>query len=250
MGNLTQKNAHGRTALVTGAGSGIGRAIGLGLHAAGYAVVLVDRDAEALAATAGEVEICRTIVLDITEFGAVDALPGQLKADGILIDTLINAAGHDPGGTTRFDQGSADDWTSAIETNLIGTMRLTRAFVAGMVERGRGDIVNIGSIAGIRLVADMTAYNTSKAGIHAFSDQLRADLAATPIRVIEILPGLTKTDLIRKRYRGDTQRAAEYYARFELALDPDDIARTVLYALEAPPHMVLAQAVVLPVNRW
>jgi NADP-dependent 3-hydroxy acid dehydrogenase YdfG len=119
-----------------------------------------------------------------------------------------------------------------------------------MVERERGDIVNIGSIAGIRIVPDMTAYNASKAGLHAFTDQLRADLAATPIRVMEIMPGLTKTDLIRKRYRGDLARAEAYYDRFGAALDADDIARTVLYALQAPPHMVLAQAVVLPVNRW
>ena len=96
----------------------------------------------------------------------------------------------------------------------------------------------------------MTAYDTSKAGVHAFSDHLRADLSKTGIRVIEILPGLTKTDLIRKRYRGDEQRAREYYARFELALEPDDVARTVVYALDAPRHMVLAQAVILPRNRW
>lgn len=248
---MTSASAGDRTALVTGAGSGIGLAIAVGLKAAGYRVALADIDASALAA-AGEklAGQCHPIELDITDDASVDALPARLAADGIVVDTLINAAGHDPGGTTRFDRGSAVDWTAAIATNLIGTMRVTRAFVAGMVERERGDIVNIGSIAGIRIVPDMTAYNTSKAGLHAFSDQLRADLAATPIRIIEIMPGLTKTDLIRKRYRGDVGRAEEYYRRFEMALDADDIARTVLYALAAPAHMVLAQAVVLPVNRW
>jgi len=240
-----------RTALVTGAGSGIGDAIAMALCDAGFRVVLADRDPDALDATLGKIDgDGHAVELDITDHAAVDGLPERLAEAGFPIDALINAAGHDPGGTTRFDQGSADDWTSAIETNLIGTMRVTRAFVAGMIERGRGDVVNIGSIAGIRLVPDMTAYNTSKAGIHAFSDQLRADLAETPLRVIEVLPGLTKTDLIRKRYRGNEQRAADYYARFGLALEPADIARTVLYALQAPPHMVLAQAVVLPANRW
>ncbi len=240
-----------RTALITGGGSGIGRAIVIALDARGYRVVIADRDVGAANETNRQIDQRgHVLVLDITDHATVDRLPAALAADGMVVDTLINAAGHDPGGTTRFDQGSADDWQSAIETNLLGTMRITRAFVTGMLERNRGDIVNVGSIAGIRIVPDMTAYNTSKAGLHAFTDQLRADLAATPIRVIEILPGLTKTDLIRKRYRGDEARAAEYYARFEIALDPEDIAGTVCFALTAPAHMVLAQAVVLPSNRW
>jgi NADP-dependent 3-hydroxy acid dehydrogenase YdfG len=236
---------------VTGAGSGIGLAIARQLDTAGYTLALSDVDIAALSsahdALGGR---GHTVELDITDRAAVDTLPARLAGAGLVVDTLINAAGHDPGGTTRFDLGAADDWSSAIETNLVGTMRVTRAFVEGMVERERGDIVNIGSIAGIRIVPDMTAYNASKAGLHAFTDQLRADLAATPIRVMEIMPGLTKTDLIRKRYRGDLARAEAYYDRFGAALDADDIARTVLYALQAPPHMVLAQAVVLPVNRW
>jgi 3-hydroxy acid dehydrogenase/malonic semialdehyde reductase len=163
---------------------------------------------------------------------------------------LINNAGHDPGGTTRFDLGSADDWQSAIETNLLGTMRVTRALLPGMVARNAGDIVNVGSIAGIRLVPTMAAYITSKVGVHGFSDSLRADLADTAIRVTEILPGLTKTELIRKRYSGDEARAAAYYERFKMALEPDDVAAAILFALDARPHAMLAQITILPVNRW
>jgi 3-hydroxy acid dehydrogenase/malonic semialdehyde reductase len=180
----------------------------------------------------------------------VDSLPGTLPAEFRLISALINNAGHDPGGTTRFDLGSADDWQSAIETNLIGLMRTTRAILPGMVERNQGDIVNIGSIAGLRVVPTMAAYATSKAGVHAFSDALRADLAETAIRVTEILPGLTRTDLIRKRYRGDQRRAEEYYARFGMALEPDDVASAILFALDSPRHTVVAQIVLLPQNRW
>jgi 3-hydroxy acid dehydrogenase/malonic semialdehyde reductase len=243
--------AESRTALVTGAGSGIGQAIAVLLHEAGLRVVLVDKDAAALKRTQLAMDGAGAIVqIDISDAGQVDALPNNVPEHFRPLDVLVNAAGHDPGGTTRFDQGSADDWASAIETNLLGTMRVTRSLIQDMLEHGRGDIVNIGSVAGLRIVPDMTAYNTSKAGLHAFSDQLRADLADTPLRVIEILPGLTKTDLIRKRYRGDEKRTADYYQRFGMALEPEDIARTVLYALNAPPHMVLAQALVLPVNRW
>lgn len=242
---------HARVAMVTGAGSGIGAAIARRLVEAGQRVILLDRDQRALDAVAAELSPhCFALQLDITDKSAIDAILDSVPARFLPISVLVNAAGHDPGGTTRFDEGDADDWATAIETNLIGTLRVTRAVLPGMVARNSGDIVNIGSIAGIRIVPDMAAYNTSKAGIHAFSDHLRADLRDTAIRVIEILPGLTKTDLIRKRYRGDEQRADEYYARFKIALEPDDIARTVLYALNAPDHMTLAQAVVLPTNRW
>jgi NADP-dependent 3-hydroxy acid dehydrogenase YdfG len=97
---------------------------------------------------------------------------------------------------------------------------------------------------------NMAAYTASKAGVHAFSDVLRADLRETAVRVTEILPGLTRTDIIRKRYKGDEARAREYFARFEMALEPEDVARAVLFALDRPGHATVAQVVVLPANRW
>ncbi|MBN1240346.1 MAG: SDR family oxidoreductase [Gammaproteobacteria bacterium] len=241
----------GGAVLVTGAASGIGAATARRLVDAGRKVVLLDRDGEALAALAAELAgACTALTLDVTDNAAVDALPSTIPDDFQPIAALINNAGHDPGGTTRFDQGSAEDWQSAVETNLLGTMRVTRAILPGMVERNAGDIVNVGSIAGLRIVPTMAAYHASKAGVHAFCDALRADLADTAVRVTEIMPGLTKTDLIRRRYRGDQQRADEYYARFQMALDPDDVASTILFALEAPPHAMIAQIVILPQNRW
>lgn len=240
-----------RTALVTGAAGGIGAATARRLAAADWRVVLVDKDRAAVEALCAELgSTCWPLALDITDFAAVDALPATVPREFQPIMALVNNAGHDPGGTTRFDRGSAVDWQSAIETNLLGTMRVTRAFLPGMVERNAGDIVNVGSIAALRLVPTMAAYTTSKAGVHAFTDALRADLAETAIRVTEILPGLTKTDLIRKRYQGDEQRAAEYYERFQVALEPDDVASAILFALGAPPHAVLAQITILPINRW
>ncbi len=239
------------TALVTGAASGIGAATARRLVEAGWRVVLVDRDATPLAALRDRLGAATaSLTLDVTDNAAVDALPATLPPEFRPITALINGAGHDPGGTTRFDLGSADDWQSAIETNLLGTMRVTRALLPDMVARNVGDVVNIGSIAGLRLVPTMTAYTTSKVGVHGFTDALRADLAETAIRVTEILPGLTKTDLIRKRYRGDQRRTDEYYERFKLALDPDDVASGILFALGAPRHAAVAQITILPVNRW
>lgn len=240
------------TALITGAASGIGAAIARRLAAAGRRLALVDRDAarlEALAAELGEARVC-TLVLDVTDGPAVAALPERIPEAFRPIEALINNAGHDIGGTTRFDRGSAEDWAAIVETNLIGMLRVTRALLPDMVARDRGDIVNLGSIAGLRIVPDMAAYTASKTGVHGFSDTLRGDLQDTGVRVTEIMPGLTRTDIIRTRYRGDDQRAEAYFERFRMALDPDDVARCVLFALETPPHAQVAHLTVLPVNRW
>jgi 3-hydroxy acid dehydrogenase/malonic semialdehyde reductase len=180
----------------------------------------------------------------------VDGLLAAIPKAFQPIDVLVNNAGHDIGGRTRFDLGPADDWSSIIETNLAGTMRVTRAILPQMVERNRGDIVNMSSISAIRLVPDMAAYTASKAGIRAFTDILRADLAETGIRVTEILPGLTRTNIILKRHRGDRKLEREYFERYRIALQPTDIARAVMFALAQPPHMQIAQMFILPVNRW
>ncbi len=180
----------------------------------------------------------------------VDDLPNLIPAPFRPIDILVNNAGHDIGGRTRFDLGKADDWSSVIDTNLNGLMRVTRAVLPEMVQRNRGDVVNISSISAIRMVPDMAAYTASKAGVRAFTDILRADLAETGIRVTEILPGLTKTNIILKRHRGDKAAEQEYFERFKIALDPEDVARSVLFALDQPEHVQIAQLYILPVNRW
>jgi 3-hydroxy acid dehydrogenase/malonic semialdehyde reductase len=238
-------------ALITGAASGIGRAIAKQLAEAGHRVVLADLD------LAGATELARSLgdratalQLDITDRARVDDLPNLIPAAFRPIDILVNNAGHDIGGRTRFDLGKADDWSSIIDTNLNGLMRVTRAMLPDMVRRNSGDIVNISSISAIRLVPDMAAYTASKAGVRAFTDILRADLAETGIRVTEILPGLTKTNIILKRHRGDKAAEQEYFERFKIALDPEDIARSVLFALDQPEHVQIAQIYILPVNRW
>ena len=237
--------------LITGAASGIGRAIAEALAAEGHQVVLADLDlagATELAMSLGEKAVA--LQLDVTDRAQVDRLPELVPEAFRPIDILINNAGHDIGGRTRFDLGSADDWSSIIDTNLNGLMRVTRAILPEMVRRNTGDVVNISSISAIRMVPDMAAYTASKAGIRAFTDILRADLAETGIRVTEILPGLTKTNIILKRHRGDRAAEQEYFERFKIALDPADVARSVVFALQQPPHVQIAQLYILPVNRW
>ena len=240
-----------RTALITGAAGGMGRAISSALIEQGYQMVLVDRDEAALKTMAqSHGDKVFPWVLDITNGAKVDQLPGCLPQAFREIDVLINNAGHDVGGRKRFDQGSADDWTAIIETNLIGMMRVTRAVLPGMVARNRGDVVNMGSISALRMVTDMAPYSASKAGVHMLSDIILGELANTGVRVTEILPGLTRTGIVRSRYRGDVAQEKEYFDQFEMALEPEDVARSVVYALSQPPQVQVAQIVILPVNRW
>ena len=237
--------------LLTGAAGGMGRAIARAAIASGRRVVLVDRDAASLEAFAAELgEAACTIVLDITDQGRVDRLPELVPEAFRPVDVLINNAGHDIGGRTRFDQGSADDWSAIIATNLVGTMRVTRALLPGMVARDAGHIVNISSINAIRIIPDMAAYSTSKAGVHMFTETIRGELAETAIRVTEIQPGLTRTGIIRTRYRGDTAKEQAYFDQFRMALEPEDVARTIIFALDQPPHVQIAEITVLPVNRY
>jgi 3-hydroxy acid dehydrogenase/malonic semialdehyde reductase len=241
----------GQNIVLTGAAGGMGRAITKALLDSGRRVVLVDRDAKALqelASTAGDAVF--PIQLDISDGHAVDRLPDAIPAQFKPVDVLINNAGHDIGGRTRFDAGSADDWSNIIQTNLIGLMRVTRAILPDMVRRNAGHVVNISSINAVRIVPDMAAYSTSKAGVHMFTETLRGELAETAIRVTELQPGLTRTNIILTRYRGDRQKEKDYFDQFRMALEPADIARSIVFALDQPAHVQIAEMMILPVNRY
>lgn len=239
------------TALLTGAAGGMGRAIAKALVAAGHKVVLVDRDDAKLKALAVELGASTTpVALDITDTAKVAALPDLVPAAFRPVDILINNAGHDVGGRKRFDEGSAEDWAAIVETNLIGLMRVTRAVLPDMVRRNTGDIVMMSSINALRIVPDMAPYSASKAGVHMLTETIRGELAETGIRVTEINPGLTRTGIILARYRGDRAQEKAYYDQFKLAMEPEDVARTIMFALAQPRHLQIAQVVILPLNRY
>jgi 3-hydroxy acid dehydrogenase/malonic semialdehyde reductase len=241
----------GQIALLTGAAGGMGRAIARALLYSGRKVLLVDRDDSALKSLQAELG-SRTyaIRLDITDHAQVDRLLELVPAAFKPVDILINNAGHDIGGRVRFDLGSPDDWTAIIQTNLIGSMRVTRSVLPDMVKRNVGHIVNMTSINAVRIVPDMTAYSTSKAGLHMFTETLRGELAETAIRVTELQPGLTRTNIIITRYRGDHEKEKAYFDQFKMAMDPSDIARALVFALDQPQHVQIAEMMILPVNRY
>lgn len=236
----------GAVALVTGASSGIGKAIVHALLDRGAKVIAAARSSQALSALARETgDSVYPLTLDVRDAEAAAALVDSLPAEWRTIDILINAAGHDVGGRQRFDAQPATAWTDIVETNLVGMIQVTHAVALGMVAREKGDIVNLGSIAGFTPYPGGTAYAASKFGVHAFSESLRMDFGKAGIRVIEIMPGLTRSAMAERRF-GDEQAGADYYDSAPMTLDPEDVASTVVFALELPRHATVAQLVLRP----
>jgi 3-hydroxy acid dehydrogenase / malonic semialdehyde reductase len=238
-------------ALVTGASSGIGRALATALARAGCRVILAGRRRDVLDGIAAELGgNALAFPLDVTDTAAVSGLPASLPAEFAAVDILVNNAGHDVGGRTRFDTSTADELASVIETNLTGPMRLARALIPAMAERGRGDVVNIGSVNTLRTTPGLAAYSASKHGLHGLTQVLRADYAALGIRVIEIVPGLTRTEFARIRFRGDAEKAEAHFNRSPVQLQPGEVADAALYALTRPRHINISQMIVTPSTHW
>jgi 3-hydroxy acid dehydrogenase / malonic semialdehyde reductase len=143
-----------------------------------------------------------------------------------------------------------ENWRSTIETNVIGLMQVTREILPGMSKRGHGHIVNIGSSVAHRSYPGSVAYATSKAAVHMLTDCLRAEHVGSGIRITEIMPGVVRTDFDKARKFGDESAAKTFYDSFGSVLAPDDVARSVLFALRQPPGVVIAQMTILPASDW
>jgi NADP-dependent 3-hydroxy acid dehydrogenase YdfG len=250
MGNGTGSLQPGAIALVTGASSGIGAATAGLLAARGARVICVGRNRARLAEIVERLgDRGHALELDITDAAATADLLQRLPEALRPIDILINNAGHDLGGRRRFDQGDVEEWASIIDANVTGMIRVTHAVVPGMLARGRGQIVNLGSTAGLQVYRHGSIYNASKFGVHALTEGLRKDYADTDLRVTEILPGLTRTGFAAARLHGDEAKGAAYYDQFPAAIAPEDVARTILFALDQPPHVTITQLVVMPTKQ-
>jgi 3-hydroxy acid dehydrogenase/malonic semialdehyde reductase len=233
-------------ALVTGASSGIGAAVAVALAERGWKVACAARRAEKLAGLADAIgPSALAITLDVADAASVGSLKERLPDGWRDVELLVNNAGHDVGGRRRFDHGKIEDWAATVQTNAIGMMRVTHALLPGMVERARGHVINIGSIAALEVQPGAAAYVASKFAVDGFSQALRADFKGKGVRVTQIVPGLVRTEFAQTRWAGDVARAAEFYGKFPLVLDPADIARAVVYAAEQPAHVTIAQMVVV-----
>jgi 3-hydroxy acid dehydrogenase / malonic semialdehyde reductase len=236
-----------RVALVTGGTSGIGQAIAARLLEEGASVAVVGRRHDRLAAFEREWrDKVRCLPVDLSEPDAASRIAAGLSGRFTDVDILVNNAGHDSGGNVAFHEADAAKWESVVQVNLLGLMRLTRALLPGMVRRGRGDVVNITSITTRRIAAGLAAYAATKHAVHGFTQTLRAEYGPQGIRVIEIVPGVVRTEFAATRWAGDEARAEAFYQTFPAYLGADDVAGAVLYALRQPAGVTVAELMLLP----
>ena len=238
-----------KTILITGASSGIGEGCARKFASQGARIILNSRSADKLTALAEELKEkydaeCYVMPFDVcnrdSAAAALNALPQEWKS----IDVLVNNAGLAIGVDKEYE-GNLDEWDVVIDTNVKALLSMTRLVVPGMVERGRGHIINIGSIAGDAAYPGGSVYCATKAAVKALSDGLRIDLVDTPLRVTNIKPGLVETNFSVVRFRGDKQKADNVYRGIK-PLNGDDIAEVVYFAASAPEHMQVAEILVMP----
>ena len=237
----------GSVALVTGASSGIGQAVAGDLMDAGLRAICLGRSAERLETAFGERgEAALALALDVTDANFAEKLESALPDAWKEIDILIASAGSDVGGRRRFDEGEMEDWAQTIDTNVTGLIRACHALLPAMLERGRGHVVTVGSVAGLYTYPGGSIYAPSKHAVHAFTDSLRQDFPSDPVRFTEIMPGLVRTGFAAARHKGDTAAADEFYESFPAYLSAEDISAAVMYALSQPDHVNIAQILVMP----
>lgn len=227
------------TALVTGASSGIGRAVAKQLAHEGFKLVLMARRKERLQTLAKELQPntpCHILACDLRDTDAVRQAINTLPETFRAIDVLVNNAGL-AAGTEPAQRAEWTDWEEMISTNCMGLSHLTHAILPGMVERNCGHIVNIGSVAGIYAYCGGNAYGATKAFVEHFSRGLKTDLLGTALRVSNISPGMVgDCEFSLVRYRGDAKKAEAVYQHVE-PLDPSSIAECVAWCVSRPEHV-------------
>lgn len=238
----------GKTIFITGATSGIGQACARKFATMGCRLILNGRNLVKLSALEQElitsgVEVL-VLAFDVRDREAMRRAVETLPEEWHNIDVLINNAGLVIGMDKEYE-GSLEEWDIVIDTNIKALLAMTRLIVPGMVKRGCGHVINIGSIAGDTAYAGGSVYCATKAAVKALSDGLRIDLVDTPLRVTNIKPGMVETNFSVVRFRGDKQKADAVYEGIR-PLTGDDIADVVYYAASAPAHVQIAEVLVMP----
>lgn len=233
--------------LVTGASAGFGKAICLAFARAGFRVIGAARRLDKLSELQTELgNEFYPLQMDVSETGEIDAALASLPDAWQDIDLLVNNAGLALGLEAAYET-NFDDWQTMISTNIIGLTYLTRKILPQMVERKRGHIINMGSIAGTYPYPGGNVYGATKAFVKQFSLNLRADLAGTNVRVSNVEPGLCGgTEFSNVRFKGDDAKAAKVYERVQY-IRPEDIANMVLWIYQQPPHVNINRIEIMPV---
>ncbi|MDR3740453.1 MAG: SDR family NAD(P)-dependent oxidoreductase [Terracidiphilus sp.] len=242
----------GKTVFVTGASSGIGAATALAFAAEGARLLLAARRAGKLAEVASRaLELgapsVHSINLDVRDYRAVQQAIDDLPPEWAEIDILVNNAGLSRG-LEKLYMGRIQDWEEMIDTNVKGLLYVTRAVVPGMVVRGRGHVINLGSTAGELTYPNGAVYCATKAAERAINDGLRQDVLGTPVRVTTVDPGMVETDFSLVRFRGDEERAAKVYKGVK-PLTAEDVADTIVWTASRPEHVNIARVLLTPVQQ-
>ncbi|HEU4543646.1 MAG TPA: SDR family NAD(P)-dependent oxidoreductase [Jiangellaceae bacterium] len=234
----------GARVLITGASSGIGRACAEAFAAAGASVVLAARRLDRLQRVAAGLDASvHLLELDVRDRAAVEQAIASLPGEWAQIDVLVNNAGL-AAGLEPLQDGDPDDWDRMVDTNVKGLLYVTRAVVPGMVARGRGHVINIGSIAGHETYPNGAVYCATKAAVDRITTGLRLDVLGTGVKVSTVDPGMVETEFSVVRFHNDRQRASEVYAGVQ-PLSAEDIAETVVWVASRPPHVQVTEVIVL-----
>tara|TARA_B110000503_G_scaffold41816_1_gene68666 strand:+ start:750 stop:1511 length:762 start_codon:yes stop_codon:yes gene_type:complete len=237
-----------KTVLITGASSGFGEACARKFAAEGHRLILAARRTdriEALAEELGEQVNVLPLTLDVRERESVDEKLSGLPAEFSSVDVLVNNAGLALG-LNLADKADLDHWDTMVDTNIKGLMYCTRAILPGMVARGAGHVVNIGSVAASWPYPGGNAYGGTKAFVQQFSRNLRADLVGKNIRVSLVEPGMCDTEFSLVRFEGDAVKASSVYEGMQ-PLTGKDVADIVYWTTQVPPHINVNQLEVMPV---
>jgi NADP-dependent 3-hydroxy acid dehydrogenase YdfG len=228
-----------KIAVITGASSGIGAAAARALAQDGFQVVLGARRVERLEAIADEVG-GEAIALDVTDPGSVGELVARVPRCDVLVNNAGGAQGLEPLG-----EADEDKWRTMYETNVLGTMRMTRALLPRLIASGDGHVVGVTSIAAIEPYRGGAGYNAAKHAQRAMLRALRLELLGEPVRVTEVAPGMVETEFSLVRFGGDEEAARRVYEGMT-PLSAEDVAECIRWAIAQPPHVNIDEIVVRP----
>lgn len=242
----------GRTVLITGGTAGIGAASARAFAGAGARLVLTVRNVERGRQLLEELRAAHgteghLVELDVRDAAAVAERLGNLPGEWAEVDVLVNNAGLGRG-TDPVWEGNTEEWDEVLDTNVKGLLYSTRAILPGMVARGRGHVINIGSVAGHEVYPGGAVYCASKHAVDAITRGLRMDLLGTGVRVSTVDPGMVETNFSVVRFRGDAGRAKHVY-RDMTPLTAEDIAECVLWCATRPPHVNIDEIILKPTEQ-
>jgi 3-hydroxy acid dehydrogenase / malonic semialdehyde reductase len=233
---------------ITGASSGIGEATARAFALSKARLILAARRIERLRALAGQLATeCHLIELDVRDRAAVHDAVARIPAELAAIDVLVNNAGLSRG-LSPLHEGLEDDWDEMIDTNVKGLLYVTRAVLPAMVARGRGHVVNVGSVAGHETYPGGNVYCASKAAVRVLNKGLRLDLLGTGVRVSSVDPGLVPTEFSEVRFHGDKERATKVYENTR-PLSAADVAEAIVWCASRPPWVNVEDVLLMPTDQ-